>query len=117
MDKIKHILDNNSIFSFISRCLSSLLFQKTIIIERTILATSIKKRNIKNVILIEGSLPQLIILIVEIRNINRNTEAQIYNRWTTCSLNEINHSLFCLNIHMEMEQCNNNKSTWFYIIY
>jgi len=73
-----HILDNNSIFFCISLCFSSLAFQKIIIVVRTIHATSIKKRNIKNVILTTGSFPQLIILIVEIRNINKNIEAQIY---------------------------------------
>lgn len=48
--------------------------------------------------MIEGSLPQLIILIVEIRNINKNTEAQIYNRWITCKF-ERNKSQSILSKH------------------
>ncbi len=80
IDKIKPILDNNSIFSFISFCLVVLLFQYIIKHENIIQATSINKRIINNVKFIEGSLPQLIILIVEMRNINKRMEIPIYNK-------------------------------------
>ena len=44
-------------------------------------ATRIKKRIINNIIFIEGNLLQLIILIVDTRNINKNNETPIYNKW------------------------------------
>ncbi len=44
-------------------------------------ATRINKRIINNIIFIEGNLLQLIILIVDTRNINKINEATIYNKW------------------------------------
>ena len=80
IDKIKPILDNNSILSFISFCLVTLLFQYIIKHENNMHATSINKRIINNVKFIEGNFPQLIILIVAMRNINKRMEIPIYNK-------------------------------------